>query len=69
MYRLTSLDILLLIILVIGGINWGLVGLLDFDLVAYLFGAMTVISRVVYGIVGLSALYTLYVIAKLTGKT
>ena len=43
--------------MVIGGLNWGLVGLFNFDLVAAIFGAMSVISRIVYILVGLSAVY------------
>jgi uncharacterized membrane protein YuzA (DUF378 family) len=44
-----------LVLTIIGGINWGLVGLFSFDLVAYLFGAMSILSRIVYTLVGLSA--------------
>jgi len=47
------------ILVVVGGLNWGLVGLFDFDLVAAIFGAMSTISRVVYILVGLSAIYFL----------
>jgi uncharacterized protein len=47
------------ILVVVGGLNWGLVGLLDFDLVEAIFGAMSTISRVVYVLVGLAAIYTL----------
>jgi len=46
-----------LILVIIGGLNWGLVGLLDFDLVSAIFGVMSVISRIVYVLVGLSAAY------------
>lgn len=46
-----------LILVIIGGLNWGLVGLLGLDLVATLFGAMSVISKLVYILVGLSAVY------------
>lgn len=46
-----------LVLLVVGGLNWGLVGLLGFDLVAMLFGDMSVVSRIVYSLVGLSAVY------------
>ena len=46
-----------LLLLIIGGVNWGLVGLLDLDLVAMLFGDMSALSRIVYILVGLSALY------------
>ena len=44
-----------LILLIVGGLNWGLVGLFDFDLVATLFGEMSTLSRIVYILVGLSA--------------
>lgn len=65
MQRLTMLDILFLVLLIIGGLNWGLVGLANFDLVAFLFGAMSTLSRIVYGLVGLSALYGIYLLFKL----
>lgn len=45
-----------LVFTIIGAINWGLVGLLDFDLVAYLFGAASMLSRVIYAIVGIAGL-------------
>ena len=44
-------------LLVIGGLNWGLVGLFGFDLVASIFGDMSTISRIVYSLVGVSALF------------
>jgi hypothetical protein len=46
-----------IILLIIGGLNWGLVGLFGFDLVAAIFGAMSMLSRIVYVLVGLSAIY------------
>ena len=52
-----TLDIIAAVLLVIGGLNWGLVALANFDLVAALFGSGTLLARVVYGLVGLSALY------------
>lgn len=48
---------LTLLLLVVGGLNWGLVGLFGFDLVAALFGEMSVLSRLVYVLVGASALW------------
>ena len=48
-----------LLLLIVGGLNWGLVGLFDFDLVAAVFGEMSAISRIVYVLVGVSALYQL----------
>jgi len=56
-----KLDVLALILLIVGGLNWGLVAIANFDLVAWIFGmdfgVTNVISRIVYGLVGLSAVY------------
>lgn len=57
MKKLNWFDWLTLILVIIGAINWGLVGLFDFDLVAAIFGDMSSISRVIYTIVGLSGIY------------
>ena len=52
------MDRIALILAIIGGLNWGCVGLFRFDLVAYLFGGQTAtVSRVVYTLVGLAALW------------
>jgi len=48
-----------LILLVIGGLNWGLVGLFNFDLVAEIFGATSIVADIVYVLVGLSAIWML----------
>lgn len=48
-----------LVLLIVGGLNWGLVGLFGFDLVAAIFGEMSLLSRIVYVIVGLSAAWQL----------
>jgi hypothetical protein len=53
-----SIDVLAAILLVVGGLNWGLVGLFQFDLVAALFGGQGAgLARVVYSLVGLAAIY------------
>jgi len=52
-----ALKTIALILVIVGGLNWGLVGLFNFDLVATIFGAMFAISRIVYVLVGLSAVY------------
>lgn len=52
-----NLGLIATILLVVGGLNWGLVGLANFDLVATLFGAASAISKVVYVLVGLAAVY------------
>lgn len=46
-----------LVLVIVGGLNWGLVGALNFDLVAALLGHMSMLSRAVYILVGLSAIY------------
>jgi uncharacterized protein len=55
--KMKSLDLIVGLLLVVGGLNWGLVGLLNFNLVATLFGNASVVSRAVYAIVGICALY------------
>lgn len=51
------LDITAAVLLVIGGLNWGLIGLFNFDLVAALLGDMSGASRIVFVVVGLCAVY------------
>lgn len=57
-----ALTLLALVLLVVGGLNWGLVGLFQFDLVATIFGAASLLSNIVYILVGLSAVYVAAVI-------
>lgn len=61
-----SITWIALILLIVGGLNWLLVGAFDFDLVGALFGEMSPLSRIVYVLVGLSALCILFMSAKLT---
>lgn len=57
MSKWNFVDWMAFILLIVGGLNWGLVGFFGVDLVSALFGNMTGISRLVYALVGLSALY------------
>lgn len=53
-----TMDILAAVLLVVGGLNWGLWGAFQFDLVAAIFGGnTTMLSKIVYGLVGLAAVY------------
>ncbi len=52
-----AINLITLTLLIVGGLNWGLIGLFEFDLVAALFGEMSLLSRIVYTLVGLSALW------------
>ncbi|UWQ12113.1 DUF378 domain-containing protein [Aliiroseovarius crassostreae] len=56
---MTYTHLVTLILICIGGVNWGLVGLANFDLVAALLGDMSILSRIVYLLVGVSAVYQL----------
>ena len=48
------------VLTIIGGLNWGLIGLLGIDFVSMLFGPMTILARLVYVLVGLSSLYLFF---------
>ena len=64
------LDKLALTLLVVGGLNWGLVGVFQFDLVAWLCGGQTgIISRVVYILVGLAAIWCVTLLFRDTRDT
>lgn len=63
---MNAIDWIAMTLLIIGGINWGLIGLFNFDVVATLFGDMSPISRLVYVVVGLSALYSIYTTIKVS---
>lgn len=51
------LNCVCLTLTIIGAINWGLIGFLDFNLVEFLFGEATALTKVIYGLVGLTGLY------------
>ena len=57
--KMSPLGWVAFVLTIIGGLNWGLIGAFGFDLVASIFGAMSVTSRVIYVLVGLSAIYML----------
>ena len=63
-----ALNLITLVLVIVGGLNWGLVGLMDLDLVATLFGRGTMVSRVVYVLVGLAAIYGLYMLSKMGSR-
>lgn len=63
--RRNWLDVLALLLVIIGGINWGLVGFFKFDLVSFIFGDMSMITRIIFAIVGLAAIYSIVLFWKL----
>lgn len=68
MKKTNILDWITLILIVVGGLNWGLVGVFSFDLVAEIFGADSTIANIVYILVGISAAYTLVAMLMKTSK-
>lgn len=61
-----AINLITLMLVIVGGVNWGLVGLFEFDLVAALFGEGSALSRIVYTLVGLSALYQIIPFSRAT---
>jgi len=68
MGKLNIVDWIALILVIVGGLNWGLVGIFKFNLVAWIFGDMSIIARIVYILVGLAAVYTAVIMASLAKK-
>lgn len=55
-----ALDIISAVLLIIGGLNWGLIGFFDYNLLGVIFGPMSGLTRVIYCLVGISALYQIF---------
>jgi len=55
--NMKAIRIIALILVIVGGLNWALVGIFNFDLVAAIFGSMSIISRIIYILVGLGAIF------------
>jgi uncharacterized membrane protein YuzA (DUF378 family) len=66
MKNLTVIDWAMFAVLIVGGINWGAIGVMEIDLVSSLFGIMTTATRIVYGLVGFSALYVVFILSSKT---
>lgn len=64
-----GLDYFVLTIVIIGAINWGLIGFFGLDLISWLFGSMSLLSRIIYGVVGICGLYMLSVFGRITSMS
>lgn len=62
-----GLDYTALTLVIIGAINWGLVGFFKFDLVKFICGDMTVWSRIIYAVIGLAGLYLISIFGRIKG--
>lgn len=65
MKKLSAVEWVAVILLIVGGLNWGLIGLFNLDVVAAVFGDMATITRIIYVLVGISAVYVLLISGKL----
>ena len=66
--RMNALDWISMVLMIIGGLNWGLVGLINLDVVAALFGTQSPFSRILDVLIGLAALYSIYTAAKMASE-
>lgn len=66
--RANVADIIATILVIVGGLNWGLIGFFNYNLVDAIFGAGSIVARVVYAIIGLAAVYMIYDLYKLTSR-
>jgi uncharacterized membrane protein YuzA (DUF378 family) len=68
MKQLNALDWIALILVIVGGLNWGLVGIFSFNLVDWIFGGVYFIARIIYILVALAAIYMIVIAAALRKK-
>lgn len=66
--KMNALDKLSYVLVVVGGLNWGLIAFFDYNLVDELFGADSTLATVIYGAVGVAALYMLYTMLMMMGS-
>ncbi|MCF7866582.1 DUF378 domain-containing protein [Candidatus Woesearchaeota archaeon] len=59
-----TIDWITLVLVIVGGLNWGLVGLFNFDLVKAILGSIPILQNIVYILVGISAAYMIYFATK-----
>lgn len=59
-----TLKIISLLLVIIGAVNWGLIGFFQFDLVSAIFGTMTMLTRIIFALVGIAGLYSLTFLAE-----
>lgn len=64
MAKLGTLDWIVMVLVIIGAVNWGLVGLMNLDLVNRIFGGIPLLAKIIYILVGLAGLYLIYFITK-----
>ena len=66
--RLTIIDWIAIVLVVIGALNWGLVGLFQFDLVQAIIGGVPIVANIIYILVGVAGLWLIYLVTRLRGS-
>lgn len=66
--KINAMDYVAMVLVIVGGLNWGLVGVFKYNLVDSIFGEGSALARIVYALVGLSAVYMVYTLSKLAGN-
>ncbi len=61
-----TIDYIALVLIIIGAISWGLIGLFGFDIVAFVFGSMSILTRITYAIIGICGLYAISYVGRIT---
>lgn len=62
------LDVVCLILIIIGAVNWGLIGFFNLDLISVIFGNMSMITRIIFAVVGIAGIYSLVLFWKLKAE-
>jgi len=62
--KISNIGWVAFVLVVVGAVNWGLVGVFDYNLVAHIFGQGSVVSKIIYGLVGVSGLYMIFEVFK-----
>lgn len=62
------LDVVCLILIIIGAVNWGLIGFFNLDLISIIFGNMSMITRIIFAVVGIAGIYSLVLFWKLKAE-
>jgi len=60
-----ALDYIVMILIIVGAVNWGLIGFFGLDIVAFIFGSMSLISRILYAVIGVCGLYAISYLGRL----
>ena len=66
--KMNTIDYVAWVLIIIGGLNWGLVGAFQYNLVDKIFGVNSTLSRIIYVLVGLAAVYSIVAVVSKLGK-